>query len=57
MIKLHDVSHLVQSFELLSDPDDLTGLDDLIGLNDLSDLNDLYCLFDLKKYRHYLGFT
>ena len=56
MIKLHDVGHLVQSFELLSDPDDLTGLDDLIGLNDLSDLNDLYCLFDLKKYRNYLEF-
>ena len=49
MIKLHIVGYLVESFELLSNPDDFTGLNDLTGLNNLSDLNDPYCLFDLKN--------
>ena len=49
VIKLNDVGHLVDKFEYISDPDDLTGLNDLISHENLSDLDDLDCLFDFKK--------
>ena len=50
VIKLNDVGHLVDKFEYISDPDDLTGLNDLISHENLSDLDDLDCLFDFKKF-------
>ena len=49
VIKLNDVGHLIDKFEYISDPDDLTGLNDLISHENLSDLDDLDCLFDFKK--------
>ena len=55
VIKLNDVGHLVDKFEYISDPDDLTGLNDLISHENLSDLDDLDCLFDFKKIKKMLG--